>query len=121
MRRFLGFSAALILLGCGGASNRNARDADRVDPDSGRTKIAEYGCGACHTIPGIPGAHGQVGPPLAGIAQRQYVAGLLPNDASNLQKWIENPHSVNPNTLMPNLGVTPQDASSISMYLYTLR
>ena len=91
------------------------------DEKRGASDITKYGCGACHTIPGISGAHGKVGPSLQGIASRLYVAGDLPNQAGNLMRWIENPHGVNPKTAMPNVGVTPRDAADISAYLYTLK
>src|SRR5678810_1226335 len=34
------------------------------DAGRGKTAIAVYGCGSCHTIPGIRTAKGTVGPPL---------------------------------------------------------
>ncbi|HEX6210600.1 MAG TPA: cytochrome C1, partial [Methylomirabilota bacterium] len=49
------------------------------DPARGRAVIREFGCGACHTIPGVRGARGLVGPPLTAFARRTYVAGRLPN------------------------------------------
>lgn len=87
----------------------------------GAIAIAHYGCGSCHSIPGISGATGRVGPPLNGIATRTYVAGMLQNTPANLEHWIENPQSVVPNNAMPNLGLSHQDAIDIAGYLYTLR
>src|SRR5579859_839272 len=40
------------------------------DPAVGAQLIQQKGCGTCHTIPGIPGANGAVGPNLAGVASR---------------------------------------------------
>jgi cytochrome c2 len=95
----------------------------RTDADAGRGKVAirRYGCGSCHTIPGITGANALVGPPLAQIASRVYIAGVLPNEPDNLIRWIENPPAVDPKTVMPYMGVTPRDARDIAAYLYTLR
>ena len=90
-------------------------------PDRGRAVIPRYGCGACHSIPGVPGATGKVGPPLAGIVERAYVGGVLPNTPQNLIRWIQNPPAVDPLTAMPNVGVTQADARDIAAYLYTLR
>ena len=90
-------------------------------PDRGRAIIPGYGCPACHTIPGVPGATGKVGPPLAGIVERAYVGGVLPNTPQNLIRWIQNPPAVDPLTAMPNVGVTQADARDIAAYLYTLR
>lgn len=91
------------------------------DPTRGRQLIAQYGCASCHTVPGAPGANGLVGPPLTRFGARSYIAGELPNNADNLQRWIRNPQSVEPGTAMPNLGVTAPDAKDIAAYLYTLR
>src|SRR5690606_21805350 len=46
----------------------------------GRTILAsgQYGCAACHTIPGVRGARGIVGPSLVGFADRPFIAGRLP-------------------------------------------
>ena len=90
-------------------------------PDRGRVLIPRYGCPACHTIPGVPGATAKVGPPLAGIVGRAYVGGVLPNTPQNLIRWIQNPPAVDPLTAMPNVGVTQADARDIAAYLYTLR
>lgn len=91
------------------------------NPDRGPLLIRAYGCGTCHTIAGVSGANGLVGPPLTGIAQRSYIAGVLPNAPENLVRWIENPKAVDSLTAMPVLGVSPADARDIAAYLYTLR
>jgi cytochrome c1 len=62
-----------------------------------------------------------VGPPLTGIRNRVYVAGMLANTPENLARWIHDPKSVNNRTAMPNLGVTKEDAIDISTYLYCSR
>ena len=91
------------------------------NPDHGRTAIRYYGCHTCHTIPGITGANATVGPPLTEFAHRSFIAGELPNSPANLVNWIEHPHSIEPKTAMPEMGVTDQDAKDIGAYLYTLR
>ncbi|MFC4019130.1 c-type cytochrome [Micromonospora sp. GCM10011542] len=89
-------------------------------PDRGAGLIAQYGCGSCHTIPGINRADGLVGPPLTRFGARSYIAGQLPNNADNLRRWIADPQAVEPGTAMPNLGVSAIDAQDIAAYLYTL-
>ncbi|MEU9829411.1 c-type cytochrome [Micromonospora chersina] len=89
-------------------------------PDRGAKLIAQYGCGSCHTIPGIERAGGLVGPPLTRFGARSYIAGELPNNADNLRRWITDPQAVEPGTAMPNLGVSAIDAQDIAAYLYTL-
>ncbi len=90
-------------------------------PARGKAVIRRYGCAACHSIPGIAGANGQVGPPLDGIASRTHLAGQRPNTPDNLIRWIRDPQSIQPGTAMPELGVTEQDGKDIAAYLYTLR
>jgi len=91
------------------------------DATRGATAIAKYGCGSCHTIGGISGATGMVGPPLIGLRNRMYVAGMLPNNAGNLARWITNPKLVNPGTAMPTLGVGASEATDIAAYIYSIK
>jgi cytochrome c2 len=87
------------------------------DPGVGRRYIEQYGCGTCHTIPGVKGATALVGPPLTHWSRRSFIAGQLPNTPDNLVRWITNPQLVEPGTAMPNLRVTPDEARNIAAYL----
>jgi cytochrome c1 len=80
--------------------------------------LRRYGCGGCHAIPGVPGADGVVGPPLADFRQRVFIAGALPNNAGNLVKWIVEPSAVHPGTAMPEAGLSVEEARDIAAYLY---
>jgi len=91
------------------------------DADRGRAVIKKYGCNTCHTIAGVRGADGLVGPPLTGIADRMYIGGVARNTPSNLVSWIENPKQFDSKTAMPNVGVTHRDAVDIASYLYSLK
>jgi cytochrome c2 len=91
------------------------------DPARGPALIRHYGCGACHTVAGVEGASGLVGPPLTGIASRSYIAGVLTNEPANMVRWIRDPKGVDSLTAMPNTGVSESDARHIAAYLYTLR
>jgi cytochrome c2 len=91
------------------------------DPHAGRQAIQRYGCGSCHTVPGVARAQGMVGPPLTAFGRRIFVAGRLPNTPDNLIHWIVDPRDVSPATAMPMTGVTEEDARDIAAYLYTLR
>lgn len=112
----LGMSSACA----GGEAKETASAATGGDPDRGAQAIREYGCGACHVIPGVPGARGEVGPPLSDFGRRAYIAGALVNAPDNLVLWIRSPEVVEPGTVMPNLGVSRDDARDIAAYLYTL-
>jgi cytochrome c1 len=94
------------------------RTATHGEVAAGRRLIASYGCGSCHSIPGVPGADGQAAPPLQDFYQRTYIAGRLPNTEDNLVKWIEDPQRIEPGTAMPTLGVTEDEAQAIGAYLY---
>ncbi len=89
----------------------------------GKALIAQKGCGGCHVIPGVPGAAGQVGPSLAGVAGRATIAGGAVSNSGpdDLKKWIENPPALKPGTAMPNLGLSDADATKIVAYLETLK
>ena len=93
---------------------------DGGDADRGAQLIGQYGCGYCHTIPGIANAKGRVGPPLSAFGDRLYVAGMLPNTRDNLMAWIENPQRIVPGNVMPVLGISEGDARDIAAYLHSL-
>ena len=83
--------------------------------------MRQYGCPACHVIPGLAGASGQVGPNRAGVGQRSYLAGTIPNTPDNLATWIMHPQQFRPGTAMPEMGVTQQDAHRIVEFLERAR
>lgn len=108
--------AAVVLLGCRGeAPLPRSGDAERAI-----AAMERHGCGACHRIPGVPGARGVVGPSLAGFGRRPYIAGALRNDPANLERWIRDPQAIEPGTVMPTLGVTPAEARAIARHLTAL-
>jgi cytochrome c1 len=91
------------------------------DPERGKLLLRQYGCGSCHTIPGVAAARGNVGPPLEAIGSRVYLAGVLPNTPQNMVRWIRTPQEIDPRTAMPNLQVPEQHAQDMVAYLYRLR
>jgi mono/diheme cytochrome c family protein len=88
------------------------------DAGKGLLALQQHACTTCHYIPGMVGSVAHVGPPLDGIAQRTYLAGRLPNSPENMVRWIRDPKSVSPATLMPDLGVSEQHARDMAAYLY---
>jgi cytochrome c len=115
----LTLTAVMLVSAC--LQQRPARLVAGGDPVKGRAEIVAYGCGSCHTIPGIREAHGLAGPSLAQFARRTYIAGEVPNRANDLVRWISSPRSIEPGTAMPDLGVNAAEARDIAAYLYTLR
>ena len=91
------------------------------DADRGAAWIQAFGCARCHTVPGIGGARGNVGPPLDRVGSRSFIAGMLPNTPPNLVRWLRFPQSVVPGNAMPDMGVDEAQARDIAAYLYTLQ
>ena len=114
--------ATLIAAGCGeGDVVAEARRRTGGEPARGRELVRVYGCGSCHTLQGVSGAGGVVGPPLDGLGSRTHLAGRLPNTPENLMLWIRHPQRVAPGTNMPDLGIGERDARDLAAFLYTLR
>ena len=86
--------------------------------EGGHAAIVARGCGACHQIPGVTSARGQVGPTLQGVAGRAIIGGVVPNTPDNLARWLENPRALNEKTAMPALGITRKEAQDIAAYIY---
>lgn len=97
----------------------HAAAATGGSPARGEAMFIQYGCGSCHGVKHVRKASGMVGPPLDGIAVRAMVAGKLPNQPDNLQRWIRDPQAVSPGSDMPDLHVSKRDARDISAFLYT--
>lgn len=118
----LTLALAASLVGCGGEPDRGGPPAALGgDPARGATVIGQVQCGACHEIPGIPDAHGLVGPPLEHFGRRTMVAGVLPNTPDALEHWLVDPQGVTPGNGMPATGLNDQQARDVAAYLYTLR
>jgi cytochrome c1 len=91
------------------------------DAERGRLALQQHACVTCHVIPGLSGADVHVGPPLAGLARRERIAGVLSNTPEELARWIRDPQAVKPGTAMPTLGVPESTARDIAAYLGSLR
>ena len=104
-----------------GAGMRPVWEIAGADARRGRALIAQVGCSGCHTIPGVHGARGNVGPPLDRFGERAMIAGMLPNEPRGLVRWLSHPQSVVPGNAMPDMGLDERNARDIAAYLYTLR
>ena len=120
--RSAGVLAAPLALGLSACDDQGveSRFTDIGDPEKGAAIIELAGCGTCHRIPGIDEAGGLVGPPLEGVADRIYIAGVLRNTPENLMTWVKNPQQVVPGNAMPDMGLTDEQARHVAAYLYTL-
>ena len=131
-RRILGWTVGaltVIAIGAGIAAEQIKETGDRAtkvaaitdggDIPRGMQLFQDYGCGACHSMRGVPQAGGMVGPPLDGLGSRAVIAGKLANSPDNLKRWIMDPQAVTPGTLMPRLGVSERDARDLAAFLYS--
>jgi mono/diheme cytochrome c family protein len=103
------------------AVSAQALPSDGGDANRGREAIRQYACTTCHSVPGVVGQHAPVGPPLAGIATRAFIAGVVPNGRETMIAWLRSPQAFRPDGAMPDLGVSARDAADIAAYLATLR
>jgi cytochrome c2 len=88
----------------------------------GKELVTQYGCNVCHITPGAQGPQGMLGPTLAGVASRPTISnGTIANTPQNMTRFLQAPASMNPDTAMPALNVTPADAEDLAAYLATLR
>lgn len=117
----LAAAAAATALGATGCRRAEANPVSGGDPARGAEAFVAMGCAACHTVDGVRGPKGKVGPILTGIAYRSYIAGRLPNTPENMVRWIMHPQAVDPQTAMPDLHVTEQGARDLAAFLYTQR
>jgi len=117
-------AAALGVAACAGSSDSGesgSRVVRGASPAAGKQQIVRYGCGACHSIPGIKEANGLVGPPLTHFGKRGTIAGYWANTPTNLTDWVEDPQHMQPGSDMPTLGVTRAEARNIAAYLESLQ
>jgi cytochrome c len=99
-------------------SVESAKALTAGDPANGAMLLRRYGCAGCHTVPGVPGADGKVGPSLEGLRERVFIAGRIRNSGDNLVNWILRPQDVDAHAAMPPTGITESEARDVAAYLY---
>jgi cytochrome c oxidase subunit 2 len=86
----------------------------------GQTVFLHNACINCHTIAGTV-ANGRFGPDLTHLATRDTIAsGPIENTPENLRKWIDDPNSMKPGSLMPAMHLNDHDLDVITAYLTQL-
>lgn len=84
-------------------------------------KIFMDRCAGCHAIRGSDAA-GVQAPDLTHVGSRkQLAAGTLPNTPEHLLDWVQHAQQIKPDSLMPSIALSVQDATALSAYLATLR
>jgi cytochrome c oxidase subunit 2 len=85
---------------------------------TGEQLFMTKGCVGCHSLQAVNAPKGMVGPNLANVGARSYIAaGTLKNTDENLARWIRNPQEIKKGVLMPNLGVSETEAQALVAYL----
>lgn len=104
------------------ASAKKTVEVAGGDAGRGRAIVmrGDYGCTACHAVPGIGFPRGVAGPPLDGMADRAFIAGQLPNKPDVLVSFLLNPPRFVPKTGMPDVRLSLDQARDIAAFLYTL-
>jgi cytochrome c oxidase subunit 2 len=85
---------------------------------AGEKLFTAKGCVACHALYAVNAPKGMVGPNLANVGARSYIAaGTLKNTDENLAHWIRDPQGIKKGVLMPNLGVSEPDSRALAAFL----
>jgi cytochrome c len=122
VRAFAALGIVMMVAACRDGNSVEAQTLSVPgNSQNGKQLIQDFGCGSCHTIPGINNADSMVGPPLNAWSRRIYIAGLLRNTPPNLATWIQHPQQIVPGNAMPDMGINQRQAQDIAAYLYTLR
>jgi len=87
----------------------------------GRELFASLACSSCHTVKGTS-ANGVFGPDLTHLMSRSTLgSGVARNTPENLRRWVEDPASLKPGSLMPAMQLSHDDLDRVTAYLLTLR
>ena len=80
-------------------------------------------CVSCHTVRGLSGASGSVGPDLTHLGSRRTLgAGVADNTPTNLKSWIRDAGGIKPGVLMPAFGnLSDSDLDALVDYLEGLK
>jgi cytochrome c oxidase subunit II len=93
-------------------------EAVAAAPTAGEKLFLAKGCVGCHALNAYEAPKGMIGPNLANVGARSYIAaGTLKNTDENLAHWIMDPQGIKQGVLMPNLGINADDAKALVAYL----
>jgi cytochrome c oxidase subunit 2 len=103
-----------------GAKPPGARATRGASPQyaQGEKLFTAKGCIACHSLVAVNAPKGMVGPNLANVGARGYIAaGTLKNTDENLARWIRDPQGIKKGVLMPKLPMTEAESQALAAYL----
>lgn len=106
-----------------------AHQKDNVAVLPAPPELAQNQCGICHTLRGVPGAQGLVGPDLTHVGGRTSImAGVRENSEANIRDWLLRPDYHKPGNTMykagykaMNIEMTENEATVLAKYLYSLK
>ena len=88
------------------------------DSDNGRLLVSSYGCMGCHQIEPTPNPDYESSIQALRVEQGPNLIGLGSKTNERwLFNWLKNPYSYHPDTKMPNLRLSDQEAADITAYL----
>jgi cytochrome c oxidase subunit II len=83
----------------------------------GRKIFDQFACINCHAVNGVS-TNNAAGPDLTHIAGRKTLGSdLFDNSPDNLARWLKNPQAIKPGCLMPNFGLTDEQARDVTAFL----
>jgi len=83
------------------------------EPGRGEALVEKVGCLGCHRLPGADGEASDFGPPLENLGSKIQKGWLY--------DWLRDPQRYHPETRMPSLRLSEQEAADIEAYLLSLR
>ncbi|WP_069262293.1 MULTISPECIES: cytochrome c oxidase subunit II [Paraburkholderia] len=103
-------------------------DAQRQPAAAAQSGAAQRGeqlfaarCGGCHAVRGTQSG-GMQAPDLTHLASRRLIAaGTLANTSVNRLDWVAHAQQRKPESLMPDIALTPAEASDLGAWLDTLQ
>ena len=112
--------ATLLLLAACKPPPESRHHMPGADAAAGRAIVERAACGSCHAFPGLGWPRGTVGPALDGFADQTLISGRVPNRPDLLAAFVRNAPAVVPDTAMPPIPITEDEARDVAAYLYTL-
>jgi len=98
-----------------------ATEPESEEAKTGRERFRQLTCSNCHNIRGV-NQQRQFAPDLTHLAGRQMLAGeRIENTPENLRRWLHDPDSIKPESLMPNLHLDDNDLNALTAYLAALK
>lgn len=104
------------------AQKEKVREDSALSPEAmeGRRVFNNTACINCHAVSGTV-ADGRVGPDLTHLMSRDTIAsGVANNSGAELRRWVQNPASIKPGSLMPAMNLTDKELDEVTAYLLTL-